>query len=226
MSTGIKTTYSRQEIRENREAFREWRWTANSIEPDGRVTVLAPAHHAQAMQGFLCRCRQGWFWVINAAELVDTAEREIPHRWHAVTRDLDGDSMRVPTEQELDMGGFRITVDPEPEEYPQQEERETATEETDANDEAKEQLDAGFQSLGQFGFRSDNTQTLKAQAHFMASIAISLRELVMLHKKYDPENMEVIVDPGPELLVADEPIEPTDEKAPGPVAGEDFPFAR
>lgn len=227
MSTGIKTTYSRQEVRENREAFREWWWwTASSAEPDDRVTVLTPAHHAQTMQGFLCRCQQGWFWVTNVAELADKAEHGTPHSWYGVTRDLDGDAMRVPTEQELRMGGFRITVDPEPEEYPQQEEDEP-NEETDAKDEANEEIHAGFYHLNRPTV--DGLAATRAQAHFLASIAISLHELVALHKKYDPENMELIVDPGPELpsdRTDDKQAKPVNDTPPGPVVGEDFPFAR
>jgi len=222
MSPTIKTTYSRQEIRENREAFRDWKWTAGAVEPDGRVTVLAPAHHAQEMRGFLCRCQHGWFWVVNAAELADKAERETPYSWNAATRDLGGDAMRVPTEQELDMGGFRITVDPEPEEYPQDEDDD---QQESVPDEAKEQIDAGFRFLEEPG-----TNYSKAQAHFMAAIAISLYDLVALHKKYDIDNMRVEVDPGPALPpqpsldVSDG--EPENKPAPGALGSEEFPWAR
>jgi len=331
MSPTIKTTYSRQEIRENREAFRDWKWTAGAVEPDGRVTVLAPAHHAQEMRGFLCRCQHGWFWVVNAAELAEKAERETPYSWNAATRDLGGDAMRVPTEQELDMGGFRITVDPEPaafgrtftttelealeDEFDHRVWR-AESEEPDARvtvlydeadrgvarwlvrvgtgwawasphgdpatpdpwdaiqrwmersghalripdrkelaaggwtitspegdeepvpDEAKEQIDAGFRSLDMMDLHGTGAPARRAQAHFMAAIAISLYDLVALHKKYDVDNMRVEVDPGPALPpqpgldVSDEEInglvdgEPENKPAPGALGSEEFPWAR
>jgi len=229
MSPTIKTTYSRQEIRENREAFRDWKWIAGAVEPDGRVTVLAPAHHAQEMRGFLCRCQHGWFWVAGAAELAEKAERETPYSWNAATRDLGGDAMRVPTEQELDMGGFRITVDPEPEEYPQDEDDD---QQEPAPDEAKEQIDAGFRSLDMMDLHGTGAPARRAQAHFMAAIAISLYDLVALHKKYDVDNLRVEVDPGPAVEREKTAIDTVaKESLPeghviDEVGGVDFPWAR
>lgn len=327
MSPTVKTTYSRQEIRENREAFREWKWAAGTPEPDGRVTVLAPAHHAQEMRGFLCRCQHGWFWVANAAELADKAERETPYSWSMATRDLGGDEMRVPTEQELDMGGFRVTVDHEPAAFartftpteldaledefshrvwhaesgepdarvtvlydeadrgvarwlvrtgtgwawasphgdpatpdpwdaiqrwmersghalriPDRKELEaggwtiTSPEgaEEQAPDEAKKQIDKGFRAL-------DVSDHQDASARFLASIAISLYDLVGLHKKYDIDNLRVEVDPGPDEAqevrsAAGNPEQPNREPEDGPgsgfapvvdtAGGADYPYAR
>lgn len=110
MSPTIKTTYSRQEIREVRETFREWLWDDRTIEPDGRVTVLYQAQtHA-----FLCRCQHGWFWAADAGEFKYKASTHTPLSWNAAMRDLGGGRLRVPTEQELNVGGFRVTVDNEP----------------------------------------------------------------------------------------------------------------
>lgn len=217
MSPTVKTTYSRHEVREVREAFREWTWGDQALEPDGRVSVLYQAHPGQQMRGYLCRCQHGWFWAADAAELQRKAKTETPYSWNAAIRDLGGDGMRVPAEQELEMGGFRVTVDDEPE----LEDMEQAV------DEAKEQIDKGFRAL-------DVSDHQDASARFLASIAISLYDLVGLHKKYDIDNLRVEVDPGPagqtvaqiqEQLdkMADEP---EGKSAPGTPGSEDFPYAR
>lgn len=206
MSPTVKTSYTRHEVRENREAFREWKWTAGTPEPDGRVTVLYNDHPGQAMRGFLCRCQHGWFWVASADELTDKAARETPYSWNMATRDLGGDAMRVPTAQELEIGGFRVTVEPEPEEG------ETRPVDAEVQDEADKEIDAGFHHLNR-----PTADTARATAHFMASIAISLYELVGLHRKYDVDNLRVEVDPGPEQ--GGEQTEDVKEDIDGPGSG-------
>jgi hypothetical protein len=322
--TEPKTTYTRAEIREIRETFRDWEWDDRAPEPDSRVTVLYDRRPSELSIGFLCQHEHGWYMVQNVDDLRRFARTTTPGAWRVMMHNLEGDEIFVvPTEQELEMGGFRVTVDPEPgmsdrmfttteldalenefdhrvwradSEEPDArvtvlydeadrgvarwlvrvgtgwawasphgdpatpdpwdaiqrwmersgralrmpDRKELAdggwtitspegTEEAATVDEAKEQIDAGFQAL-----EAPGSSHSKAQAHFMASIAISLYELVALHKKYDPESMEIRVegDAGPDehqevLAAADiSDKDPGDGFASGPHVNEDFPWAR
>lgn len=224
MSTGIETTFDRTfttgELDALEDEFDHRVWRAGSEEPDARVTVLYDETE-RGIARWLVRVGAAWAW---ASPYGDPAT---PDPWDAIQGWMgrSGRVLRIPDRKELMDGGWTI-VDPE-----------HSGDDEPMPDEAKEQLDAGFQALGQFGFRSDNTQNLKAQAHFMASIAISLHELVALHKKYDPESMEIVVDPGPAVGPGDLPVEnqdfetkaaaePENVPAPGSMGSEDFPFAR
>lgn len=201
-------------------AFAHWRWEADSEEPDARVTVLYDEADAGVAR-WLVRKGDGWAWSNPHGDPADADP------WEAIQRFLSrtGRVLRIPDRTELEAGGWVI--------------EDASNHETPAEprDEAKAQIDAGLHALGMTGFRSDNVQTLKAQAHFFGSIAISLHELVALHKKYDFDNMSITVDPGPEKE-QEKTVEPSLEELKeqleavkdrirgGPVAGEDFPYAR
>jgi hypothetical protein len=158
--------------------------------------------------------------VKDADDLRSQAKRGVPGAWRVLVHSLDGSEVLVvPTEWELERGGFRVTVDDEP-----AEEEGLKDGEYEAT-EADEQIDRGIDSLHRPTV--DGLSAARAQAHFTASIAISLRELLALYRKYEPENMEVIVDPGPDedqekRAAADVPVDRLD----GPVADEVFPWAR
>lgn len=225
MSPVAKTSYTRAEVREVREAFRDCKWGPKSVEPDGRVTVLYDRQLRDASPGFLCRWQHGWFWVMDAPELVQKALTQTPFTWKAMIEELaDTEHLTVPTEQELEMGGFQVTVDEQPEP-----ESEDGVEELP--DEAKKHLDAGFHALDIIDIHGG--QVARAQAHFLGSIAVSLYELVALHKKYDFENVEVQLEDRSGATIAelqkklDEmPEEGTACKDANEEHSEDFPWAR
>lgn len=180
-------------------------WRAESEEPDARVTVLYDEADRGATR-WLVRVGTGWAW---ASPYGDPAAAD---PWDAIQRWMDrsGRALRIPDRKELADGGWTIVGQETEERVP---------------DEAAAQLDAGFRALDMMDLHGTGAPARRASAHFMASIAISLHTLVALHQKYDPENMEVVVDPGPAKDSVTELQKQLDNLPDGP-GGESFPWAR
>lgn len=215
--------YTTTELDALAEAFKDWRWNRKSVEPDGRVDLLVDVGGPKAVaHPFLCRFRDGWFWVSDANHLRDMAESRSPFTWQELISELGTDEkLRVALAEELVAGGWTVTDTSN---------QETTQVDPEVVDEAKAQLDRGLDLMETPGI---DLRTLnRVETHLMASIAISLYELVALHKKYAPEELRVEVDTGPSQeqevrAAADnigEPAEPF--PAVGPVVDEKFPWAQ
>jgi hypothetical protein len=124
-----------------------------------------------------------------------------------------GHALRIPDRKELAAGGWHIT---------------NTTEQPDEEvvDEAKRLLDLGLNLLETP--RPDMATQAKAENHFLASIAVSLYELVVLHKKYDFENVvdkEATAEQTEDPKQVIEPESVVDSPA-RRVGSDEFPYAR
>jgi len=213
----MNRTFTTTELDTLTELFGDWTWGPHSIEPDGRITVLIDEADRGAAR-WLVREDGGWAWSDSHGNVAGSDPWDAIQRW--MSRD-PGRKLRIPDRQELVEGGWTI--------------EDNDAHETPVEDEAGRHIDQGFWHLNRPTV--DGLVASRAMAHFLGAIAISLHELVTLHKKYDIDNLQVVVDSGPvqeqeKRAAAGNPEQPIREPEDGPgsgfgpVTGEDFPFAR
>lgn len=176
----IQDTFTRIELAALAEAFEHetWKWTVHAIEPDARVNVLFDPS-PDTTQQWLVRVTGGWVWAMSLGDAKHLDKDTLDLSWNRCIRGLgDSSYARIPTEAELLRGGWHITTAPP---VPEEQKQEPVI------DEAKRLLDEGLNLLETP--RPDMSTQCKTENHFLASIAISLYDLVALHKKYDFENV-------------------------------------
>jgi hypothetical protein len=103
----IETTFTTTEIEALAEAFDDWSWTKDSLEPDARVDVL----YCESLDGglFLMRHNEFWRWAKTSDGMGKRGELSPVRDWNEQIGYLNGSEyLRIPTAEELRAGGWTI----------------------------------------------------------------------------------------------------------------------
>jgi len=110
-----ETCFTTTELDALAEAFRDWKWTKDSLEPDARVDVL----YCESLDGglFLMRHNEFWRWTKTSDGMGKRGELSPVRDWNEQIGYLNGSEyLRIPTVDELVAGGWTIEDSDEDEE--------------------------------------------------------------------------------------------------------------
>lgn len=107
-----ENTITTTELEALTQAFSDWRWGSDSLEPDARIDVLFDPNNGDIDHDTPFLVRDGGHWVWTNGPGRSSSE---PRTWEGIQHYLRvaDDKLRIPTADELRAGGWTITEAPE-----------------------------------------------------------------------------------------------------------------